>query len=232
MRLNASDLSAAALTRTSQEAEGSMSLRKLLIASALTLAVSIGVPAKASADWLFTPYIGMNWGGTAGFTDAIGDFEDEFERRSNFGASLAWMGAGAVGFEVDFGYSPNFFQNTTGASDFQWGDSNVTTLMANLTVGAPIGGQSGIGIRPYASGGVGLIRSRISDVDDFFNASSNDFGFNAGGGVAGFFTDNIGLRGDVRYFRSLQDNAPDGDVDLALGAFRFWRGTLGVIFRF
>jgi len=164
MRLDASDLSAAALTRTSQEAEGSMSLRKLLIASALTLAVSIGVPAKASADWLFTPYIGMNWGGTAGFTDAIGDFEDEFERRSNFGASLAWMGAGAVGFEVDFGYSPNFFQNTTGASDFQWGDSNVTTLMANLTVGAPIGGQSGIGIRPYASGGVGLIRSRISDV--------------------------------------------------------------------
>ena len=61
---------------------------------------------------LFTPYIGWNWGGTAGFTDIAGDFEDEFERRANFGASLAWMGAGAVGFEVDFGYAPNFFAET------------------------------------------------------------------------------------------------------------------------
>ena len=208
-----------------------MSLRKMVIVSALALAVSVAAPAKASADWLFTPYIGWNWGGTAGFTDFAGDFEDEFERRVNYGASLAWMGAGAVGFEVDFGYSPNFFQTTTG-DDFQWGDSNVTTLMANLTVGAPIGGQTGVGIRPYASGGVGLIRTRIDDAEDLFNVSSNDWGMNVGGGIAGFFNDNIGLRGDVRYFRSLQDNEPGGEFDIALGQFRFWRGTLGVMLRF
>ena len=99
-----------------------MSLRKLAITSALTLVVFAGAPGKASADWLFTPYIGWNWGGTAGFTDDFGDFEDEFERRANFGASLAWMGAGALGFEVDFGYSPNFFENTTGDENFQYGD--------------------------------------------------------------------------------------------------------------
>ena len=209
-----------------------MSLRKVAITSVLALAVFASAPSKASADWLFTPYIGWNWGGTAGFTDFAGDFDDEFERRSNFGASLSWMGAGALGFEVDFGYSPNFYENTTGDADFAFGDSNVTTLMANLKVGAPFGGQHGGGIRPYASGGLGLIKSRIDDPDDLFELNSTDWGFNVGGGVAGFFNDRFGLQGDVRYFRSLQDNEPDDELDLALGSLRFWRGTVGFIFRF
>jgi opacity protein-like surface antigen len=209
-----------------------MSLRKLVVTSALALVVIAGAPAKASADWLFTPYIGWNWGGSAGFSDFLGDFEDEFERRMNFGGSLAYMGGGIVGFEVDFGFSPNFFENTTGDEDFAFGDSNVTTLMGNVTVGAPFGGQTGGGVRPYASGGLGLIKSRIDDPDDLFDVDSTDWGLNVGGGVAGFFTDNVGLRGDVRYFRSLQDNEPDDEFDVALGSFSFWRGTVGVIFRF
>jgi hypothetical protein len=209
-----------------------MSLRKFALTSALAVIIVAGVPGKASADWLFTPFVGWNWGGTAGFTDIAGDFEDEFERRSNFGASLAWMGAGALGFEVDFGYAPNFFENTAGEDDFEYGDSNVTTLMANLMVGVPFGGQSGFGIRPYASGGLGIIKSRIEDADDLFDVDSTDWGLNVGGGVNAFFSDRFGLRGDVRYFRSLQDNEPDDEVDLALGSFRYWRGTVGVVFRF
>jgi hypothetical protein len=209
-----------------------MALRKLAITSVLALTMFAGAPAKASADWLFTPFIGMNWGGNAGFTDLAGDFEDEFEQKMNFGAQLSWMGAGALGFEVDFGYSPNFFQNTAGDDDFEFGDSNVTTLMANLKVGAPFGGQTGGGIRPYASGGLGLIKTRIDDPEDLFELNSTDWGINIGGGVAGFFNDKFGLQGDVRYFRSLQDNEPDDEVDLALGSFSFWRGTVGLVFRF
>jgi len=207
-----------------------MSLRRLIVTSALALVVFAGAPTKASADWLFTPYIGMNWGGTAVFNDA--DFEDEFEQKMNFGASLSWMGAGVLGFEVDLGFAPNFFENTAGENDFEFGDSNLTTLMANLKVGAPIGGQTGAGIRPYASGGVGIIKSRIDDPDDLFEVDSSDFGLNVGGGVAGFFSDNLGLQGDVRYFRSLQDNEPGDDIDVALGSFSFWRGTVGLVIRF
>jgi opacity protein-like surface antigen len=206
-------------------------MRKLLMTTIVVSMVSAAAPATAAADWLFTPFVGINWGGTANFGD-VGDFEDEFERRGNFGASLAWMGAGVVGFEVDFGWAPNFFENTTGAGDFEFGDSNVTTLMANLTLGAPFGGQSGPGVRPYASGGLGIIKSRISDAEDLFDVNSTDWGFNVGAGVAGFFTDNIGIRGDVRYFRSLQDNEPDDEFDVALSDFRFWRGTVGLTFRF
>jgi opacity protein-like surface antigen len=208
-----------------------MLLRKWIIASSLVLFASVAAPRQASADWLFTPYIGINWGGTAGFSDA-GDLEDEFERQMVFGGSLAWMGAGIAGFELDFGYSPNFFENTVGDDDFEFGDSNVTTVMANLVLGAPVGGQTGMGFRPYVAGGVGLMKSRIGDAGDIFEVDSTDWGFNVGGGVTAFFSDNVGIRGDVRYFRSLQDNEPDDELDIAVSDFRFWRGTVGVTFRF
>jgi hypothetical protein len=45
-------------------------------------------------------------------------------------------------------------------------------------------------------------------------------------------SDNFGLRGDVRYFRGLQDNQPSGPLDFAVSDLRFWRGTLGATFRF
>jgi opacity protein-like surface antigen len=209
-----------------------MYLRRILTTGVLALMLSAFAPAKASADWLFTPFIGMNFGGSATFNDAFGDFDDEFEKRVDFGASLAFMGGGIAGFEIDFGYSPNFFESTEGDADFEYGDNNLTTLMANVVLGAPIGGQSGGGIRPYASGGVGIIRSRIGDAEDLFDITSNDWGFNVGAGVTGFFSDKVGLRGDVRYFRSLQDNEPDDEFDVALGSLRFWRGSVGVTFRF
>jgi hypothetical protein len=206
-------------------------MRKLICTSALILAATLGTPASAQADWLFTPWLGANWGGSSRFTDFFGDFDEEFDSRVDFGGTVGWMGGGYLGFDLDFGFSPNFFE-TADDEDFAFGDSSVTTLMANVKVGAPIGGQSGIGIRPYASAGIGLIQSRIEDPDELFEVDSNDFGLNIGGGITGFFTDGIGITGDIRYFRSLQDNEPDDDFDVSVSDFRFWRGSVGVTFRF
>jgi opacity protein-like surface antigen len=208
-----------------------MPVRKFFAIASLVLITTVASPTKASADWLFTPFVGWNWGGTANLVN-FNDFDDEFEQKAMFGASLAWMGAGVFGFEVDFGYSPNFFEQTGGSGDFEFGDSNLTTLMGNLLVGIPIGGQSGPGFRPYVAGGVGIMKSSIGSVDDFFEVDSTNWGFNVGGGAMFFFTDNVGMRGDLRYFRSLQDDEPDDFLDVGLANFRFWRGTLGVTFRF
>ena len=207
-----------------------MSVRKCFAIASLVLITTVAAPSKASADWLLTPFVGWNWGGTANLIN--GDFDDEFEQKAMFGASLGWMGAGIVGFEVDFGYSPNFFENTTGSGDFEFGDSNLTTLMGNLLIGVPIGGQHGVGFRPYAVGGVGLVKSRIGSSGDFFNVDSSNWGFNVGAGAMFFFTDKVGLRGDVRYFGSLEDVEPLDDLNIGLADFHFWRGTLGVTIRF
>jgi opacity protein-like surface antigen len=212
-----------------------MSVRKALLASALVLLVGAAAPAKAAADWLFTPWVGMNFGGSATFNDALGDFEDEFERRGNFGASLGYMGGGIVGFEVDFGWAPNFFQPTEGDDDFEYGDSNLTTLMANVIVGVPVGGQTGAGLRPYLAGGLGLMRARADSPQDFLgDLDRNDLGFNLGGGVSGFFSDNVGVRGDLRYFRQLREAELDEDdvLDVTVGDLKFWRASVGLVFRF
>ena len=155
-----------------------------------------------------------------------------FEKRVTFGATAAWMGAGIFGFEADFGSTPNFFETTTGDANFDFGDSNVTTLMGNLVIsGAPVGGSTGIGFRPYGSAGLGLLRTNISASGLLDDLSENELGFNIGGGAHVFFSDNFGLRGDVRYFRGLQSDDDDGP-DLDLEDFSFWRGTFGVTFRF
>lgn len=200
-----------------------MRTRKLIFISALTLALA---PASAHAqDWFFTPFVGANFGGAANF-EAFNEIDDEIERRIDFGATIGWQPA-IVGLEVDFGWTPNFFEDTVGDRNFGFGDSRVTTLMGNLLVGAP----AGYTFRPYASGGLGLISTAISDIGNFGDLTDNDFGVNLGGGVNGQFNDTIGIRGDVRYFRSLQDDEPDDEFDVGFSDFEFWRGTVGVTFR-
>jgi hypothetical protein len=204
-----------------------MSLRKVIIAAAVVLSASAAAPSNASADWLLTPFLGSTFGGNADVNSvSSGTFSDNFEQKINYGASLAWMGGGVIGFEADFGYSPNFFGVSTSNPGFDLiGDGNVTTAMGNIVVGAPLGG-----VRPYASGGIGLISSRVDSAGQFVtNATSNDLGMDAGGGVM-FLGGNVGVRGDLRYFRSLNNSS--NAVDLSLGSFRFWRGSVGVTFRF
>jgi len=159
-----------------------MSVRKLFVSAALAALVVGATPGRASADWLFTPFVGSAFGGNANFGD-FNNFDDEFERRVTYGGSLGWMGAGIIGAEMDFGWTPNFFENTSGDADFDFGDSNVTTLMGNLILGVPLGGTHGFGIRPYASGGIGLIKSRVDGGTFFNDLTTNDLGFNAGAGV-------------------------------------------------
>jgi opacity protein-like surface antigen len=212
-----------------------MSVRKLFVTAAISAVALAAAPRSASADWTLTPFIGGNFGGSADVNNNVAgtSFSNKFEHKLDYGVSLAGMGAGVFGFEVDFGYSPNFFESGTASNnafDFT-NDSNVTTLTGNLIVGAPIGGHGGQ-VRPYAVGGVGLIRTNLQDAGQFFDVSSkNDFGLDIGGGVMGFFSQNVGIRGDLRYFRSFTGSS-DSATGLGLSNFHFWRGTVGVSFKF
>jgi opacity protein-like surface antigen len=210
-----------------------MSVRKWVLSAAFVSAAMMVMPRPASADWVVTPFVGWNAGGSADVNGSDGTTtSNKFEHRINYGVSVAGMGNGAIGFEADLGYSPNFFESGTGANGFDFtNDSNVTTLTGNLIVGVPVGGHGG-SIRPYAVGGVGLIRSNVQDAAGLFDVSSkNDFGFDVGAGVMGFFAQNIGLRGDVRYFRSFRGSS-DNATGLALSNFDFWRTSVGVTFKF
>ena len=205
-----------------------MSVRKWLVSAGMVVLASVAAPAPASAEWIITPFVGWNFKGAADVTDGGVSLENRFEQKIDYGVSIAGMGAGAIGFEIDFGYSPNFFETGTSSNNaFEFtNDSNVTTLTGNAIVAIPIGG-SGPSIRPYLVGGVGLIRSNVQDAGQFFDVrTKNDFGFDVGGGVMGFFNQNVGVRGDIRYFRSFSGD--DNVTGLGVSDFNFWRGSVGV----
>ncbi|HYT73483.1 MAG TPA: hypothetical protein VEL79_01935 [Vicinamibacterales bacterium] len=207
-----------------------MSVRTWLTATALAACVAAATPRNASADWVFTPFLGVNFGGSADVNGGGATFSQKFQHKADFGASLAGMGGGVLGMEVDFGYSPNFF--ATPSSGYQFtSKSNVTTLTANLIVGAPLHGRHNQ-IRPYVVGGLGLMRSNVQDAAQLFDVTTkNDLGLDVGGGVMGYFSKNVGLRGDVRYFRGLRGSSNTA-TGLGLSNFEFWRGSLGVSFKF
>lgn len=194
-----------------------MRMRKALLLAAA--AVVVALPSTARADTFLTPYIGSTFSAKYGEADPSSKFV--------YGADLMWLGTSGLGFEVDFAYHPNFFEPGDDEQLFDFdSDGNVLTLMGNVVFG-----YEGGGIQPYVTGGFGLMRSNIDSVGGFVeDIDDSAFGVNAGGGlrVGG---SRFGVRGDLRYFRQLSD-IDFGDVDVDLGHFSYWRGTVGVSFGF
>jgi opacity protein-like surface antigen len=197
--------------------ENTDTMKRLLVITAMALCLA---PATASAEWILTPFIGASFAGGSDNTDI-----DLVGSKMTYGGTITYLGAGILGFEADFGYSPEYFEADDDDIDFI-DSSNYTTVMANVVLSTPRGA-----FRPYGTAGVGMIKTFVDDIDDAFDIDKNRLGFNVGGGVMGFFSDRVGVRGDLRFFRTLT-KGDDGDADYDLGAFNFWRGTVGVSFRF
>ena len=173
-------------------------------------------PVQARADGFFVPWVGSAFGSNIR------------NGQTTVGVSAGSMGAGIVGGEADFGWSPSFFGNQ---SDF--GHNTVMNLMGNVILGVPVGGQHGAGLRPYVVGGVGLIRTQI-DGGTIAKVSSSDnmFGWDAGGGVMGYFSDHVGIRGDMRYLRATHElNTGVSSIDINGDRLHYWRASIGVVLR-
>ena len=186
-----------------------MKLRLALILAA-TLATLAAAPSVYS-DTMLSAHAGAAFGG------------DLDSSPTTYGGALTFMGDGAFGFEIEGAYTPDFFPDEGIAFD----ENNVSSLMANILLGT--GSERG---KVFLTVGGGLMKSRAADVDDFFDVDSNDFAASAGVGGIGYFADNLGVRGDVRYFRNLGDPEPDNEFDIDFGEFSFWRATAGLVLRF
>ena len=205
-----------------------MPLGRFVLIVLTTLALS---SSPAFADVLLTPFVGANVGGSSSSPvfRLAGD-----PSRTNFGASVAFMAGGVFGLEGDFGYTPRFFGADLDIAGLPLtlAQNRVVTAMANLTAGVPLQGRSGVGVRPYGVAGVGLIRQQIDVIGGLAAYTSNDLGYNVGGGLMVFFGRHVGLRGDIRHFRSVAGSAVSDLIDLEPGAFNFTRTSVGVTFRY
>jgi hypothetical protein len=167
--------------------------------------------APARADGFLTPFIGHNFGGD---TSACAGPSGCSPSRRSYGVSVGRTGISA-GFEEDLSYTKDFFGSAPGS------ESSVFSAMSNLLfLGSP--GR----IQSYILSGVGLVRLRVTS--NHTTVDRNIIAFDLGGGVNGFFTTHLGIRGDIRRFRTLQD----ANVDPVNGKLRFWRASVGLALKF
>ena len=68
------------------------------------------------------------------------------------------------------------------------------------------------GLRPFVSGGIGMLSATATDRLDFLPVDTKLLGYNVGGGAVGFLTDPVGLRFYLRYFSNLK---PSDDPELS-----------------
>src|SRR5881396_2896219 len=183
-------------------------MRRVLKFLILTAALAVTLaPALAHAEGYVSPWVAANAG------TRFGDFDNG---RAGFGVDAGGMGKGVIGGEIDFG------------------SNSVIDFMPNVIVGVPIGGTRGAGVRPFLTGGLGLIRTQIDGgtlTGTITNVSSanNMFGWDLGAGVMGYFNDHVGLRGDIKYLRGFEDMRTGITIidTNAPGQFHFWRAGVG-----
>jgi hypothetical protein len=186
----------------------------LIMAATLALVLA---PAAAHAEGYAAGWVSANAGSS--FNNG----------RAGFGFDIGGMGAGIIGAELDFGYSPSFFGTV---NDF--GNNTVINLMPNLIIGVPIGGTHGPGFRPFVTGGAGWLRTQIDGgTVAKVSSSNNQWGWDVGGGAMGYFSDHVGIRGDVKYIRGFENLATGNTVvDLnGNNQLHFWRADIGIVLR-
>jgi hypothetical protein len=177
--------------------------------------------SSANAQGYIAPSLGVVFGNPSA------------QGRADFVLDLGWLSRfEPFGFELDAMYAPSFFGN-----EGPYGENSVTTIMANFVV-AGGGGRGRFGgrrralIRPYASGGFGVMHEVVTTAVVANKISNNDLGLNLGAGVMAFTSRSVGVRGDLRYFRDLKDTQSGNTTNIDFGAFHFWRAGIGIILSF
>jgi outer membrane protein with beta-barrel domain len=191
---------------------------RLLRLAALVPVLIMLTSAPARADGYIVPFAGFNFGGDS--STSCASLTNCEKKRLNLGVSLVSMGP-VFGLEEDISYAKNFFGETPGL------DNSVFSAMSNLIIGVGVGP-----VRPYVVGGIGLIRPHVSSLTGSLTSlgtGKNAFGYDLGGGVAGLFGKHLGVRGDVRLFRTMQN------VNLLIFTgqkLEFWRASAGLVLAF
>jgi len=193
-----------------------MNRHHLLRVAIFVVGLAAALPSPARADGFISPFIGRN----VGVDSACPNLRNCETKNNTWGVAIGSMG-NVFGFEEDINFSNNFLGE---APNF---DSKVTSFMSNLMVIPKFGP-----VRPYTVAGVGIIMTRASlDAPSVQIADNNLFGYDYGGGLAVFFGDHIGVRAEVRWFRTLQDLAVLG-ITLSDTKLSYGRTSGALVFKF
>ena len=200
-----------------------MMTRALIIAVVMLAAL----PGTARADFFVVPFMGMKFGGST----SIVDFESAAgKKKLVLGIAARTVDDGIIGYEVEFANIANYFSNEDVAKilgPLVKPGNYVNDLTGSVVLSLPPGFTGG-GLRPYAVIGGGLIHAQTVDTFDVIIVRRTVPAINLGVGAIGMFTNNVGVRFDVRHLRSLITDPPTGSVGRHIAYSRF---TIGLLLR-
>jgi hypothetical protein len=183
----------------------------------------------ATSHWFASGFVGS-------------DFGNNVDNASvTFGGNVGYLWHGWVGGEFLANFSPNFSLDPGRRALLAGEEPWINTYMANAIGSVPLGAEGRW--QPYVSGGVGAITLNSSTIvtgtpgnPSRIEPDDSRFAGNIGGGLMAF-AGNIGIRGDVRWFRateaSLGDITSPGSALTTpiLSKLQFWRANVGVAFQ-
>jgi hypothetical protein len=205
--------------------------------------VAVLTPVSAEAEWQFAPFVGFTFKGDSNLVESTLVPVDAplgiNQRHWNLGGAVRLVGPGPLGVEALVLVIPGIFEPAE-TSPLEPQDTESTppssygfSLMGNVVLTTPRSWNE-YGLRPFVSGGLGLLRA-VND-DETLPVRANILGYNVGGGAVGFLTDRIGLRFDLRYFRHVPPGKePTDDTPIITGdhvRLHYWTGTIGVVIRY
>jgi hypothetical protein len=180
------------------------------------------LPSPARADFFLTPFAAIKFAGDASIIDLeSGAGNAKFA----LGGMAGFLSDGLLGVEADVTYVPRFFERSTGSLVTR---SHVLTFMGNVMVAVPRS-VTQYSLRPFVSGGAGLMHINIDDIADAIPVDSNLFGINVGGGATGPLSNVVDVRFELRWFKSVTTG--DATPLLPRSALSFWRAAIGLTVR-
>lgn len=194
-------------------------LRAFIVGCACVIAAS----RPAAAEWHITPMIGATF---AGNTSLI-DLENATGRvHPQIGGAVSLLGSGVLGVEAIGVLTPGFFQ--TGSKTLLK-NSRTLAFMGNAVLTLPQRWTE-YSLRPFVSGGLGLIHVTAIDTIGVLPVDSNVAGFDIGGGAIGFLTANTGVRFDLRYYANLHHPGQEAP-SIGPPHLRYMTASIGIVFR-
>jgi hypothetical protein len=192
------------------------------------------VPQTAAAEWQFTPFVGLTFrGNTSIFSETVDDIKAPEKVHRHFGGAVSFLGGGIFGIETMLNWTPGFFEQD-GSELVE--SSRMIAWMGNVVIAAPRRWTE-YSLRPYASGGFGLLKpfvrqTPVRGTEPLPDVNLNLAGYNVGGGAIGFLSARTGVRFDIRYFSTIRPTTEEGGISIEDRVrLRYMTASVGVVIR-
>lgn len=154
------------------------------------------------------------------------------------GGAAALVGDGFFGVEAIAVFTPSLFRGKGSFSEIsspaigqiELSHGRSFAVMGNVVLTLPRR-LTEYSLRPFVSGGFGMMSSSVQDPNGIVTANSDLAGYNIGVGAVGFLSERVGLRFDLRTYRTFHRPFEGRPISFGPPGLTYFTASAGVVFR-